>query len=352
VQQVTTMRNKWREDFSGSNLGPNWHIAQTGSGHGISVSSSELRITTGTTVNTETILRSVPTFFIPFRVWFIFMLSQRIANQEFFLEVTNSVGTMMAQWRFDGTSATNGLFNATNAGTSGSWISQPIPTTASMAIAELDLYSDEAYFNSRSVDSLAVRWGSTVRTRFIPDPNDLYFVQIRARNLAVAPASSTTLTVDAVSVQDITEISAEIIGGRGGTGANQALGINVVGGTLPFVATLTTGHVQAIQTQYIDSVTALGAGATFTGTTRDFSTTPRRNRFEARAFADQAGTLFIEQSRDGTTFRSPVGHSVALAAGETRQLSVNVVTRYARVRYVNGGTAQGSFELLSAELGI
>ncbi len=359
---ISSMQRKWRDDFPGSALDPaNWQVVQTGSGHTVTVSGSVLSIATGTTINTETIIRSLLTYTVPFRVMYIFMLSQRIANQEFYLEVTNAAGTMLAQWLYDRTSATTGKHNSANAGTAGTAASVTITTTASYAVAELELFPDEVYFHSRGADSSAVRTLSAVRSRLVPDPNELYFIQIRARNLATAPASSTTLFIDAVTVQDIAELTAEITAGRGQIVGSQAIAMQAVGGTIGTVSTvstvttastLTTGNIQAIQTQYTDSTTALAAGATFTGTTRDITTTPRRNRVTARAFADQAGTLFIEQSRDATTWRSPVGHSVAVAAGETRQLTVDIVTRYWRVRYVNGATAQGAFELLSAEFGV
>ena len=356
---ISSMQRKWRDDFPGSALDPaNWQTVATGSGHTIAVSGSVLSIATGTTINTETILRSMLTYTVPFRVMYIFMLSQRIANQEFYLEITNAAGTMLARWLLDGISATVGKHNSANANTAGTAASVTIATTASYAIAELELFPDEVYFHSRGANSSAVRTLSAVRSRLVPDPNELYFVQIRARNLGVAPGSSTTLFVDAVTVQDIAELTAEITAGRGAMVGSQAIAVQAVGGTIGTVSTvstattLTTGNIQSIQTQFTDITTALAAGATFTGTTRDITTTPRRNRVTARAFADQAGTLFVEQSRDGTTWRNPATHSVAVAAGETRQLTVDIVTRYWRVRYLNGATLQGAFELLSAEFGV
>ena len=356
---ISSMQRKWRDDFPGSALDPaNWQTVATGSGHTIAVSGSVLSIATGTTINTETILRSMLTYTVPFRVMYIFMLSQRIANQEFYLEITNAAGTMLAQWLLDDISATVGKHNSANANTAGTAASVTIATTASYAIAELELFPDEVYFHSRGANSSAVRTLSAVRSRLVPDPNELYFVQIRARNLGVAPGSSTTLFVDAVTVQDIAELTAEITAGRGAMVGSQAIAVQAVGGTIGTVSTvttattLTTGNIQSIQTQFTDSTTALAAGATFTGTTRDITTTPRRNRVTARAFADQAGTLFIEQSRDSTTWRNPATHSVAVAVGETRQLTVDIVTRYWRVRYLNGATLQGAFELLSAEFGV
>jgi hypothetical protein len=102
---------------------------------------------------------------------------------------------------------------------------------------------------------------------------------------------------------------------------------------------------------FTDSSTALGSAGVFTGTGR-ITSGANWPWFCARAFADQAGTLFIDCSVDsGTTYR--VADSIALAAGETKSLAVRTTgiagtsTLY-RVRYVNGGTAQGAFQLSSA----
>lgn len=98
-------------------------------------------------------------------------------------------------------------------------------------------------------------------------------------------------------------------------------------------------------THFVDSTTNLGASATFEGVAR---TTQTGTIIVARAFAAQAGTLFIDQRQPGGTWRSAVGHTVAVAAGETRQLEVRRVAAEWRVRYVNGAAAQTGFELISS----
>ena len=118
------------------------------------------------------------------------------------------------------------------------------------------------------------------------------------------------------------------------------------------VTTLTTGNVRTIGLWWTDSTANLAAGAVFTGTARDAGTATALNnsRFVGRTFSDQAGTLFIEQSRDGTVWRGPAG--IAVAANEVREFNVTIITRFVRVRYLNGATAQTAFELLSALQGI
>ena len=101
---------------------------------------------------------------------------------------------------------------------------------------------------------------------------------------------------------------------------------------------------------FTDSSTALGSAGVFTGTGRN--TSPANYPwFRARALADQAGTLFIDCSTDsGATYR--VANSAAVAANVPAEIvtgatgASGTATLY-RVRYVNGGTAQGAFQLSS-----
>ena len=349
---VNTLQLPWREDFAGSSLDPNkWTIVQQGSGHTVSVAGSVLSIATGTTANTETVIRSNWTFTVPFRVWFIFYLSQRIANQEFYLEVVDSTGQHYAQWLFDGTTVTTGKYNVANANTAGSVSSVSILTTASYAVAEIELFPDEVYFVNRQVDSTNQKFYTYCRTRLIPDPLKEYYVQIRAKNLSTAPASSTTIYVDAVIVQDIAELTAEITGGRGAGGSSQSVPVWSMGGSVGVTSLPTwSPYNRDYLTFFTDSTTALAANATFTGTSRDTGATGSNSKVRARAYASHPGTLYIDQSWNGTTWRST--DSIAVGAEETKFLEAKIVARYVRVRYVNGATAQTAFELISALAGI
>lgn len=101
---------------------------------------------------------------------------------------------------------------------------------------------------------------------------------------------------------------------------------------------------------FTDSTTALAASATYTGTGRAASST-QHGFFAAQAYADAAGTLFIDQSLDtGTNWFTAA--SVAVAATSNGQLSVRITGSYAgstmyRVRYVNGAAAQTVFRISS-----
>lgn len=98
-------------------------------------------------------------------------------------------------------------------------------------------------------------------------------------------------------------------------------------------------------TRYVDTSTNLGSNATFTGTSRDFSTLTR-SKFIAQVIADQAGTLFLERANasGGPWF---VARSQAVVANTPVELEMFICHPFARVRYLNGSTAQGSFNLVS-----
>lgn len=131
--------------------------------------------------------------------------------------------------------------------------------------------------------------------------------------------------------------------------------INVLAGSLA-AGTAALGSVTVSGTVntnagYTDSTTTLAASANFTGTGRA-SSQPQFAFFAASAFADTAGTLFIDLSLDsGATYQQVA--SVALAANTGQQLAVRTTGAYStatlyRVRYVNGATAQGTFRLSSS----
>lgn len=128
------------------------------------------------------------------------------------------------------------------------------------------------------------------------------------------------------------------------------IGTSLAGGSSSIGNVNVTGTVNT-NLGLTDSTNALAADAIFTGTSRT-NTSAQFSYFSATAFANAAGTLFLEQSLDnGSTFQ-PIASS-ALVAGIAQQLSIritgtyNATTQY-RVRYVNGPVAQSLFRLSSA----
>lgn len=237
MMKIQSTQKKFRDGFAGSVLDTtkSWTQVQTGAGQAVAVANSVLTITTGTTINAETILETKDTFTIPFRAMFGIQLSQRIANQEFYLElvsvdpvtgVTDSLAA--AAWKLDGTNASTGIYQVTSGGQarldSGA---STISSTATTAIKEIECFSDETWFHDRLLDNSGGRAFSYVRHQRIPDPNKKYRVRLRAKNLGTAPASTTTLTVQYVTVIDYSELTTEITASRGGAAAGMAMPVQV-----------------------------------------------------------------------------------------------------------------------------
>jgi hypothetical protein len=88
------------------------------------------------------------------------------------------------------------------------------------------------------------------------------------------------------------------------------------------------------------TTTPLAAGGSWTSTVDSDVTT---GRIVGSVFANQAGTLYIEQSPDNTNW--DIVDSFSVSANVGLGFSVEKVVPYARVRYVNGATAQTVFRL-------
>lgn len=96
-----------------------------------------------------------------------------------------------------------------------------------------------------------------------------------------------------------------------------------------------------------ESIANLGGAAAVNGVAHDLSVSRSSlDRFRAFAVSDQAGTLSVQQSVDGTTWHE-LG-TQAVSANTPVQIEVKIVLPLVRVRYVNGATPQTSFLLASA----
>jgi hypothetical protein len=235
AMNIRGVQKKFRDSFSGSSLRADRWVSNPGSGHTVAVASNALTITSGVTAGTSTKIESVDTFTVPFRVSFGVALSQRIANQDFFVEFFSvdpatglDDGLHSAGWDFDGVTATQGKYVVQCDGNSVlSSSAQTVSTTAAGSMFEIECFPDETWFHSGVVDSVTPRSQSYRRQLQIPDPNALYKLRLRMKNGGTAPASSTTATINFVSCEDYMEIMAEISSGRGATAVGQALAVNV-----------------------------------------------------------------------------------------------------------------------------
>lgn len=91
---------------------------------------------------------------------------------------------------------------------------------------------------------------------------------------------------------------------------------------------------------YIGNSTALPANGTWTS---DVKLTDRADNISGAVFADQAGTVYIEQSGDGQNW--DISTSYPVTATDGKGFSESLFLPYVRIRYVNGPTAQGTFRV-------
>jgi hypothetical protein len=88
------------------------------------------------------------------------------------------------------------------------------------------------------------------------------------------------------------------------------------------------------------TTTPLGANASVAS---DWFETTGYNKITGSCFADQAGTLYIEQSPDGSN--PDYEESTSYTANDKLGFIHELVCKYVRVRFVNGATAQTEFRL-------
>lgn len=69
------------------------------------------------------------------------------------------------------------------------------------------------------------------------------------------------------------------------------------------------------------------------------------DRITGSVFADQAGTIFIEQSGDQTNW--DISTSYAISANNGSGIEEDVLLPWVRIRYVNGSTDQTIFRIFT-----
>ena len=250
---TSSIRKKWRDGFPGSSLDATRWDSSAGTGGSLAVSGGVFTLSSGTTANDTVYAITKEAFMAPTRVAFGLTLSQRIANQTFFVELV-SVDPLTQQpdglnavaWLFDGTTATQGKYRTQVAGvTAIDSAASTIPTTASAGVYEIELYSDDAWFHGGTLDSNVIRANSYRRHTGTPDPNALYKLRLRWLNGGSAPASSTAAAISYLIVQDHEVQITEITGGRGQTAVGQALGVTINSGTVTTVTSVTSANTAA-----------------------------------------------------------------------------------------------------------
>lgn len=400
---VGTARDKFRDEFATFDTANNWEVVQTGAGMTVTTAGAAngaryLNIATGVTINSETIIQSRATFKLPVKLACALSMSQRIANQEAFVELVGVDGagavetdtsiaasanlnnaTNAAALKWDGTTAANALSIVRGYGISElAQASSAYVTTLATGtgpnfipagIFEINADMEEVVFGARSIDSVAAMAGVNKRTQYIVDPTKDYKVRIRVRNLGTAPASTTDVRIHNVRVLDTTRFTVDWARhmGRAADIADSLPVAITTAATVPVslatnTPTLAAGtnraaFFAAAGIWYDDSSTALGANASFTGTSRDATVTATATAFaNAATYAqeivlsaesDVTGTLWLEVSRDNTNWRrvKSVATAAVTGGGFYAEIVHRPSWRYWRAGYTNGAGAQTRFAL-------
>lgn len=274
MMKIKSLQKKFRDSFVGTSIDSTKWDNSIGTGGSITVGSGVINLISGTTANSVTSITSVEWFTIPFRLSFQLTMSQRIVNQEFYVEVisVNSTtgvpdGLHTAGFIFDGTNANQAKYFTANGGQASliSSASSFNPTTGT-GVFELEPFSDECWWHSGTLDAATGRTNSYRRHQQVPDPNASYKIRLRWVNGATPPASTTTSSLQFVACQDYAELTAEITAGRGIAVAGQSIGVavtNTLDTELPAAAALADGVTNPTVPTVGDALSA------FNGTTWD-----------------------------------------------------------------------------------
>jgi hypothetical protein len=374
-------------------------LVQTGAGMAVSQSAGNLVITTGTTANSETVIRSNITFRGAMLARYKAILSQRIINQVFRFELADLIGAALAytinsatsitvtfpvtnpftaanvgqslrvstitgaagipgryaiasisgltvnltvaawpasgsgtltlygfNWmaaEYSGTTATNAFFDAQRRGWSSGNTTATINTTASpghVGQIAFDVMT-AGYADALVASNTGYQWTNRAsRVENIPDEDvEMYFFLV-VQNGSTAPASTTTLTVGFLSIEDQPRQKVRVSGSD--PAASHALPVQVMGGLLgtqPISGTVTAN---------------IGTGSIAAGTNAvgDVGVQYRASATGAASFANVLSPA------------TPAVQTIKAAAG--RLLSITLTNTNAAARFLKvWNTASGSITL-------
>lgn len=250
-------QTSFKDDFPGTTLNAsNWTVSQAaGTGTSFSVANSQLSIATGTTANDYIAFTSKQTFTLPFRAEIILNMSQRIANQNFYFELVNAsgtsvtalaatgvtTGTTQAAYLFNGIVATTGTVVAQNQGVKNTAdTANTIGSTALNTIFEIDTRAQSTDYATRVSEAAgSANITNNGRELSILDPGEQYYLQIRYV-CTTAPATTTTMNVFRVLVENTNDTAVEISSGRGQISLQRSLPVLVNSGALASVGVVSS----------------------------------------------------------------------------------------------------------------
>lgn len=291
-----TARDRFFDNFADFDTTEHWEVIQSGAGMSAPAvaggaaagSSPYLLISSGTTINSRTVILSRPTFNAPVDLRYQISASQRIANNRFTIgfvqvddagailtsttittapDVLNARNALVHQ--HDGTVATTANlrvraagsaldtfanafgagFTTVATGTGPNWL----PATTYGLTFERDRINARAY----GQNVLTNTGGQFGYDRVLPNPTVRYKLAIIVENLGVAPASSTDWRIHLINVMDATRLD---VSPRNAGSLDSAKAFPVVGAvTVSGTVTATVGA--SITGGTISPLTVAGASA-------------------------------------------------------------------------------------------
>lgn len=234
ASKITADQTRLKDGFPGGSLSSAKWASVVGGGS-IGVGAAQLTIGSGTTINDTVSVTSVQTFTLPCRLSVALSLSQRIINQNFYVELisvdaTTGVpdGLNCLALNFNGTTATQAQYEVQFGGNARVTSSaSTFVTTASTAIFELEGLIEDAKFSACTVNAVTARVASFNQHLQAPDPNAVYKLRLRWLNGGTAPASNTNAVISAVTCHSHSILPIEWADGRGGIQAAQAAPVAV-----------------------------------------------------------------------------------------------------------------------------
>jgi hypothetical protein len=211
----------------------------------------------------------------------------------------------------------------------------------SSILQHLDIIADieAVFFASSNVNAGSAKATGMIDVS-IPTQDDVLYPVLRIVNGATAPATNTTITLHSVTLEDLTAVAVDQSFQAGLASGAAALPVRMQGGSVDSVGAV--GTVGNKITAYTETTTNLPSGQVFTGPTRDL-TSVQQGMFTGFCYADVSGTLYVEESIDGSAFHQM--QQIPVPAGGTVKFENRMHSRYARVRYINGVTAQTTFRI-------
>lgn len=269
---------------------------------------------------------------------------------------------------YTGTSpTTNGIsFNTRRKGWQNTAITPTINTSASGHMASINVDNGIASLSDKTLVAGIALTNRTAWDANIPLPETEMYLQIRAKNGTGAPATSTTWTIGMIRIEDYIASQVSLVSTRQQS-LNNSMPVNITSSatlatTGTSTATLAAAAVRAAffaaaGIWYDDSSTVLAANATFTGNSRDLTISATgaamanaatyAQELRVSAESDQAGTLWLEVSRDNVNWRrvKSVATAAIAAGGQYAEIIHRPSWRYARAGFTNGVTLQTRFSI-------